>query len=261
VQCEVWLNITLVHPSPDNPERHDVAVVHGCLAMHRLRPGVRVRFNFKRLDHDEDLDALPEGKAVPFERPGLSLDAHCLNPVGKLKALRAGKVVHYITESESVGPGSATDLLVFDHHAAALDRYTTDPTASKGAFVAPAIPSKVLVFDTLLHEQAYPGADPDLAVYDMGTEGTAWVNDPARDIDRMDVLETVEYLGRDASRFFCADVPTYAGLVRSVCDELGWDASAFRGYRARVQYPVTGWQFCMAFRPPAPPAPPTNGQA
>lgn len=253
VMCDVWLNLTLVHPSPTDPLRHDVAVVHGCLTMQRLRPGVRVRFNFKRLDH-EDAHELPEGKAVPIEQDGLSLEAHCTNPIGRLKALRAGKVVHYITESDSVGPGSATDLLVFDHHDAALDRYTNDPAASKGAFVSPAVPSKLLVFDTLLHAEAYPGSDPDLAIYDMGTEGTAWVNDPARDIDRMDVLETIEYLGRDATRFFCADVPAYQGLIRTVCEHLGWDAAAFRGYRARIQYPVGGWQFCMAFRPPIAPA-------
>lgn len=248
IQAEVWVNITLVHPSAVDPMRHDVAVVHGCLGMQRLRPGVRVRFNFKTLD-PPDAQSLPEGIAVPAGAPVLSLAAHCRNPVAHLKALRAGKVIHYIAEDDSVGPGSATDMLAFDHHPAALDRYTDDPNSSKGAFVSPVVPSKVLVFDTLLHESAYPGADPELTIFDMGTEGTAWVNNRARDIDRMDTVERVEFLGRDARRFFSTDIPSYPSILASVCSHLGWDPATFRGFRARVQYPVTGWQVCMSFRP------------
>jgi hypothetical protein len=41
-------------------------------------------------------------------------------------------------------------------------------------------------------------------------------------------------------------------MLLHLCERFGWDPARFRGYRTRIQYPVYGWQVCLAFTPPAP---------
>ena len=111
---------------------------------------------------------------------------------------------------------------------------------------------KTLHFDVLLHEDVYPGSEPALLVYDTALDGVADVNDPTRDIDRMDVAESIRPLGPGTSRLRTADLPDYTGLVRLVGEKLGWDLERFRGHRCRIEYPLYGSQVAMAFDPPPP---------
>jgi hypothetical protein len=83
------------------------------------------------------------------------------------------------------------------------------------------------------------------------------VNDAARDIDRLDVSESIEFLGHDMRRFSAAEIPRYGEMLLHLADRFGWDPSRFRGYRTRIRYPVFGWQVCLAFEPPS--APPSEG--
>jgi hypothetical protein len=73
------------------------------------------------------------------------------------------------------------------------------------------------------------------------------VNDPSRDIDRMDLAESIQPLGRGISKFRVGEVPWYSDLLRLVCDKLSWDPGAFRGFRCRIDYPLYGSQVAMAF--------------
>jgi hypothetical protein len=117
-------------------------------------------------------------------------------------------------------------------------------------FVEPAIPVAGLVFDVILHEDAYPGAEPQLLIYDTGYDGIANVNDVERLIDRVDLLESVEYLGADLGRVQAAELPRYGEMLAHLAGRFGWDPGRFRAYRTRIQYPVYGWQVCLSFLPP-----------
>jgi hypothetical protein len=115
-------------------------------------------------------------------------------------------------------------------------------------------PAKRLQFDVFVHADVYPGAEPELRVYDTAGAGPADVNDPARDIDLLDVAETIRPLGRGLAGLRSPDVPCGPELAACVHERMGWDAGAFRGWRVRVDYPIYGSQVCMAFPVPAPPA-------
>jgi hypothetical protein len=260
IQAEAWLSTTLIAPSSENPLRHDVALLHGALGMQRLRPGVTVKFTYRELVDDDDDDQAEGGADSVLTLGSMRVDQFFVRPPAKLEAHQAGNVMVYTLADDHLGPKAAADMLVVDHHPAVLDRYgAATARRKKGTFVAPDIPVKTLVFDALLHEDAYPGSEADLAIYDMGVEGAAMVNDMSRDIDRMDLHESIEFLGRDLRRFGAVEVPNYVDMLLHICQTYGWDASRFRGYRCSIQYPVVGWQFCMSFDPPPPPDTPEAG--
>jgi hypothetical protein len=73
------------------------------------------------------------------------------------------------------------------------------------------------------------------------------VNNPARDIDRMEMLESIESLGSGAPRFRSPDIGRYTDLVRNVMETMRFDAARLRGYRCHVDYPIYGSQVVMAF--------------
>lgn len=258
VHADVWLNATLIHPAAADPLHHDALLVHGAIGLQRVRPDIPVTFTYREFDtagvRDDASDA-SNADAPDWRR----LDAFCPHEPARLSTRRVGDVLYYALDDDRVGPAALSDMLVIDHHPATVDRFAAPSTESpprnrKGTFCAPDIPVRSLVFDAILHESAFPGSDPHLAVYDMGPDGMAYVNDPRRDVDRMDVLESVEFLGQDLRRFHAPEMPRYTAMLEHICQHRGWDPAAFRGYRCRIQYPVHGWQVCMSFDPPAPPA-------
>jgi hypothetical protein len=115
------------------------------------------------------------------------------------------------------------------------------------------MPTQTLILDVLLHEDVWPGCEPELVVYDTVVRGVANPNDASRNFDRLDVAESIEFLGRGAANFWAAEVEDYPRLIEYACGKLGWDAEKFRGYRCRIRYPIYGSQVCMSFTPP--PAP------
>jgi hypothetical protein len=113
------------------------------------------------------------------------------------------------------------------------------------------VPVSVLQFDAIVHQDVYPAEAPGLRVYDTSFEGIASVNDRARDIDRLDVHESIETMGTGLARFRSGDIPRYGDMLTHVCDSLGWDHRTMRCYRCRVEFPIYGSQVTMDFALPA----------
>jgi hypothetical protein len=244
VQADHWLGVAIVLPSLDDPLKHDLTWLTGSVAIQRLRPGVTVRFSYRHRKDDPGAEP-PPLSVVP-------LDEFCVNPPARLQSRATGDMIHYTLPDDLLGPQEIVDMFVVDHHPAAINRYAKDaPRHHTSLFVEPAIPVGSLTFDTILHDEAFPGAEPQLWIYDTGYDGIANVNDAARDIDRLDVSESVEFLGHDMRRFSAAEIPRYGEMLLHLADRFGWDPVRFRGYRTRIRYPVFGWQVCLAFEPPA----------
>lgn len=248
VQAETWLGTAIVGPSSDNPDKHDLTWINGAVAMQRLRPGVTARFSYRARRSPEELAKEP----TPAPSLGLfPLDEFCSNPPAKLKAWSVGETVHYVLPDDLLGPQDLVDMFVVDHHPAALERHSVGKDLRlTSLFVEPAMPVANLVFDVLLHEDAFPGSMPELIVYDTSHDGLPDANDSTRDIDRVSLLQNIELLGQDMRDLRADNVPTYSAMLGKLCDRFGWDPSAFRGYRASISYPVYGWQICLAFQRP-----------
>jgi hypothetical protein len=139
-----------------------------------------------------------------------------------------------------------------------MDRFVPAGSGRKAfVFAEVGSPVKSLLFDVFLHEDVYPGADAALSIYDTVLEGVASVNDRSRDIDRFDLAETVQPLGRGVAKARAAEVFHSFDVLRHVYATTGWEGEQFRGYRCRIEYPVYGSQVAMSFEAPPPPPPPT----
>ncbi len=252
VSADAMVSVTLIHPGSANPDWLDRAGITGLCRLRRLRPGTPMGFL-----HGSSI-------APPSGTQRLSLDANPIDPTHGAPLLRKfsssplpefevcvqGDIVHYILMGDSVGVGSLADLYFADVMRGRYpgNRSISPRPATPGAVID--VPVKTLIVDVLVHEEVWPGAEPELHLYDTAVRGIANPVDASREMDRIDVLETIQNLGTQSSRFRTTEVACYSDMVRFVCHKLGWDSESFRGYRCRVEYPVYGTQVSMIFRPP-----------
>lgn len=248
---ETSVATVLLHPAA-RAGRLDVAWLFGMLGLRRHRPGSRVRLTSRRIAGPGAPRAprTLEGKAVHDFR-GLRLDAFCSVPPPELEVHESGEVVRYTLADHGFGPNAVSDLVFAEANLDELDATVPRASGRRSYFFAEVTtPAVRLIFDVLVHREVYPGAEPTLAIYDTVLEGVASVNDPGRDLDRLHLEESIRPLGAGLDRFRATGVPRYAEILRLACSQLGWEPSAFRGYRCAIDYPIYGSQVTMIFQPP-----------
>lgn len=241
------ISAAFMHPSSDG-EHVDIVWIIGLLSLQRLRPGSAVKFATRRISAGDSArkPQTLDGRSVEG-LDGLRLDEFSSQPPAKLDVHRVGDVVHYTLADTGFGPRSAADLTFAEVNRGEIKRYL--PVGSnrrRYVFAEVAVPSELMVFDALVHESLLIG-EPNLHIYDTAFEGVANVNDRARDIDRMDLAETLQPLGKGFSKYRLAEVPWYVDLLDRICKDLGWNADAFRGWRTRIDYPLYGSQVAISF--------------
>ena len=251
VMADVGVTTAMVHPADDG-ESLDGVWILGSLGLRRIRPGPPIHFCSRQINppvrgkRPLTLDRQP---AEGLE--GLMLESFSSSPTPRMNVHHEGSTMHYLLPSGTIGPSSAIDVFVAEMMPGCMRRYNSDQSPKRcGPSSAVTTPIKTLIFDMLLHEGVYPGRDPSLLVYDTAQGGTVDINDPARDIDLLDVAESIEYLGWNVATFRATEIPQYAEIIAHVCGKMGWDGRKFRGYRCQAQYPIYGSQLCMAFEPP-----------
>lgn len=259
VQCEAILATVILWPSSD-PTKMDVVWLNGLFGLHRVRPGAHVKLSTRKLSGgpEQRLPVSLDGVSVD-NAEGLLLPAFCSEPPLRMRTQRTASAVHYTLADESFGPASAADIVFAEVNRDELPRAVPAGSNRKRYFFAEAsMPARRLQFDVLAHE-SLDTSRPWLRVYDTAFEGVANVNDPARDVDAMDVAESIEPLGAGTSRFRSAEVPRYVDLLRHVCQRLGYDPNLLHGHRCDVEYPVYGSQVTMVFEPPVEGGAPGSG--
>jgi hypothetical protein len=253
VQAQLWLGAAVVTPSATVPDRLDLTWLNGAHALQRLRPGVEVGFSYRfQREGEVGTELQPTGDDI------LPLERFCIHPPARLEARQHGESIHYRLPDDLLGPKARTDLFVVDHHPASMRRYAAPEALAAnrhrtGLFVEPAVPVAQLQFDVILHDEVFPGAEPELYFYDTGYNGVANVNDPQRDHDRVEMVAHTELLGQGLGRFDSGELSTYGPMLAHLAERFGWEQQRLRGYRLSLHYPVFGWQVSMAFQqPPAP---------
>ncbi len=252
---DVHVSTMILHPAADR-EYLDLVCLVGFYGLQRLRAGSAVKFSTRRLPQGDAPRQPCTLDGTPIDGiEGLRLEKFSSQPPAELNVYRVGQVVHYTLGSERLGPKSATDLVFAEVNRAELRHHLPDhPEQRRHLSADVTVPTKLLVFDALLHEDVFRGADPELFMYDTSFDGAANVNDPTRDVDRLDLYETIQHLGTGLTRCRAGEVPRYGELLAHVCGTLNWDPTRLRAYRCRIEYPLYGTQVTMAFRPPHPPA-------
>ncbi|USN99781.1 MAG: hypothetical protein H6810_03735 [Phycisphaeraceae bacterium] len=251
VRADATLATAIIHPSSDG-EHLDVVWLSGLIGLQRLRPGALVKLATRRFiaNGDGRRPLSLDGREIDGYADA-AVEAFSSTPMPRMEVHRVGEVMHYTLDADGFGPKSSQDLVLAEVNLAEMRRYLRPEEDRQGFFFAEsAQPTKVLQFDAILHDDVYPGSEPRLHVYDTALDGVADVNDPSRDLDRLELLESVEPLGRTVDRIGSSVIPRYGTLIRHVFDQLGWERSAFRVHRSRIDYPVYGSQVAMCFDPP-----------
>jgi hypothetical protein len=239
-------------------DRVDAAMIAGTMGLRRIRPSAEICFTSVGISPDEPrritIKGILAGDA-PDSHP--LLEPFCSSPLPKFRVVRSERRAHYLLAGDAVGPGSAVNIATASIMAGRHPRYQTDPPRRIAAFGDSTVPCKSLIMDILLHEDIWPGATPELIMYNTTQQETANPNSPTEGLHRLKVTETIEYLGKGAARFRIAEVGHYVEMVQYVCRRLGWEAERLRGYRCHIRYPIFGTSVCVVFTPP--PKPSGNG--
>lgn len=247
VEADASVTGMVFAPSAPDGEMLAVTSIQGVVGMRRLRTDVEVYFTSGPPSQWPERAGGLVGGAVEIadllENEAASLDTREVN----------GQLVHRLAHSR-IGKDEVVDMLSVSHAARGARRYATPERPRGGAVTFPDVPVRAMVFDVLLHADVFPGAEPELLVYNPGPRGPANPADRMRDIDLVQVPERIERVDSKATRWQVPEVERYEAILRRVCAAAGVDADATRHYRLRMQYPVSGFQYLMAFAAPARPA-------
>lgn len=253
VAADVTVNTALLHPAADGEHLDGVWII-GSLGLRRIRPNAVVHFCSHRLRPSAtELATLTLDRRPVQDLDGLLLEPFCSAPLPPLHARRHEATVHYTLAGNGIGPHSAVDLIFAELTPGCLPRYREAKGIRHGPGSEITTPTSTLLFDVLMHEDVYSGCEPSLLMYDTAANGIADMNDRARDIDRLDIAETIQPLGGDISTWRASEVPQYVEIIRHVLRKAGWDDKRFRGYRCKVQYPIYGSQLYFSFSAPEKP--------
>ncbi|MFT5831029.1 MAG: hypothetical protein ACI9D0_001618, partial [Bacteroidia bacterium] len=240
------LATVILHPSA-NGETIDVVWLAGLYNLQRLRPGARTKLTTRRfvVDGKDRRPMTLNGERVEGLE-GLRLDAFCAAEPAELEVRRVKDNVHYLLAGDDFGKKATSDLLLAEVN---FDELPRIPEQGRRPYVFAEIatPTKLLLFDVLVHKDLYPGAAPELGTYDTAFDGVVDVNDPAREVDRLDTADKLEVTGRGIDMLPVPEVPKHGQLLAHVFQSLAWDPTAFRSWRARIDYPLYGTQIAVSF--------------
>lgn len=253
VRADVQLDTVIYYPDAEG-RRCDIVLLEGFVNLRRLRPSVRVPVASytpnqpapKPLEYlEEDMAGDPEGVRDPLLRQ------FCSSPDLKLDRVQTGEMISFILPGNEIGANSSLDIFTAHVVRGGRPLYRIPGESSTRPYLSEGVnlPAKLALTNVLLHEDLWPG-DPQLMVYDMHLRGRATPGDPARELDRMDMMESLQPLGKGAARFRVSEMGRHVEMVQYVCHKLGWDGERLRGYRLRVQYPLMNAQYCIVFNLP-----------
>ncbi|MGE3320909.1 MAG: hypothetical protein AB7K52_01465 [Phycisphaerales bacterium] len=256
--ARVTMATVVLTPSASG-EHIDVVWINGLIDLYRVRPGATVKLVSRRFPAPPSASGRAQrgpttlaGESVSNHPARLLLEEFSSSPAPELDVRVAGERAQYTLAGDDFGSDTAKSLVFAEVNRDELPRYVpagpADVPRRKAFFFAEVMtPSQTLQFDVLMHRDLYPGQDPALRLYDTAGEGAASANDPSRDVDRLDMLETIEPLGLGLRAMRSADVPRYPELVERVLGGIGASRADIRGYRARIGYPIYGSQVMMTF--------------
>ena len=248
---DVNASAVLLNPSED-PGRIDVVWIFGIYGLRRMRPGVVTKFSTRRVvDQNEPRQPLSLDGDPIEDLTSLRLDQFCFSPPAPMEAQTVGESCHYLLGDAGFGPNSAVDLVFAELNRSEIASVLPKGSNRKGWFFSSiGQPSRRLQFDVFVHRDLYRGRDPELIVYDTSVDGVADVNDPVRDVDRIETSAAVEVLGFGDARAHTRDIPNYVQLLEHVYSRLGWNVQEHRGYRCSIDFPIYGSQVSLAFEAP-----------
>ena len=222
----------VIHPSAKRGHV-DMLILAAFTGVRRLRPAARVR--------------LASRHARARAEVGVSvLSQYCHPPDLSIDEAVEHDFTFYEISTGLMRRDAAADVFMTEFVGGALanDAKGTIPLSDCIAH-----PIRRQAMAVLVHDDAWPGCDFSLRIYDTAVRGTVDRPDPDRDPDLLplDVAITRSRATPEALRAF--PVPRYAEILRTLTDARGWTLNApdgtpaFRMWSCDAVYPLYGSQF------------------
>lgn len=256
---DVELCATFVCPSP-RAGFLDYATVSGIFGLRRSRPGVPVRIASRVVRNEQRPWSLMTLEGAPLvDAAAARLDRFCTAPAADVHVEQFGNAFYYCLAHHEFGPDSAVDL-VLGHYCQLEAQLYTRPGERRlaGTGVEVDKPARLLQFDTFVHNEVYAGSSPQLLIFDTAFRGAANMNDPCRIPDRLEMGETIQFLGRGFAQVRASHVPNYLEMLQYIIERRGWKPEELRAYRVLIAYPIYGTQITLGFECPQCPEEPAR---
>ena len=254
IAADLYIASAFIAPSAED-DFLDVVWTFGYMGLQRLRPNVTFKLATRRVSAPHGSTTTPkprhprslDGSEVDGIE-GLIIPDYSTAPLPPFNMQQAGNVMHYTLGDKRFGPKATLDLVFIENNQQELPRtIPAEPRRKRFVYTDISTPVQLLVFDLILHRDIQGPSDVGLLLYNTGAQGVADVNDCSRDIDRLEMAETVQSLGSGLDSCRVTEAPWYTEHLSNVCRHLRWDADAFRPYRTRIDYPLFGSQVALTY--------------
>lgn len=249
VQAQTVMTTAIIHPSLQ-PGLCDSVGIDALLGCRRLRPSGVLRLSGVQMAAPEEVAPFTALDGSPLQTMrDLLLAGFSSVAAERIETARHGNQLELTVRELPLGKGTepGVDIVCSQLFRGSPRLQRGDGPPRAGAFGQAEPPCEHYVLDVLLHDDVWPGVQPELHIFDTVVRGLAHADDPSRNGDRLDLLETVQSLGRGADAFRLPQYPRYVELVRHVCATLGWEPARLRGFRCKVRYPIYGSQTALTF--------------
>jgi hypothetical protein len=241
--CETLSTSLFLVPSKTG-RRVDGIEVHRRLGLRRMRPGTPLALLSMHIapevesPHDtivfESIDG-PPGTQRPDD---YLLREFSSDPLPEMTVHHEGKMSTLVLEGEP-NVHAATNL---SSAFRVRNAWSLEPDAKvqdlRGYVLH--VPTRRLVRDVFVADTLYPGAAPRITFLLPGPRGHTPVpeDEDSRHYANVSLYAPIEALPRGSKAFSLSGSPNHAAAIRHVLERAGHGATAFRGWRCAITYPV-----------------------
>lgn len=249
VQSKVWLSCTVFSPSKADESKLGRSHLTGGVGLRRLRSDMPVRLAIGGAPHPRRAFKL---KNIDISSPNyghipIDMEPFYENPPAMTEIVDEKDRVIQIFSPPVQDKDSVYDLISALHIPAATSKQGWPKLKRRGIGTVPDVPTSILNIDIILHKDIFQGVELEAFVYNVGIYGPASFREGNWETNRVKTDGKITQLGFGLENIEIEEVPKYTEMVHCVCAEAGYDPSEFRVYRWRIQYPVFGFQYMLAF--------------
>jgi hypothetical protein len=239
VQARVNLAIHILAPAAADPRRVDLVQVNGLIDFRGLRPDVvwplfrRAAWSEGRPAHAIDGEPLVPSRSasgVPL------LDAFCSSDLPQLEVVRGAHETTYWLPAREVGRTGELSCIYGSVVRSIGSQYAVGDDRRCDLETNLVTPVELLHTDLLVHESMAWAQSPRADVYSL-LERQASMDGNGRTRLRLPTDADLVELGLGLGTMATPHVPRYRELLAQAFAGVGWDPSAFRGFRHVLPYP------------------------
>ena len=239
VQARMLMTVNILLPSVEDPSRVDLALINGFIDLRRLKPDVAWPLFRRQIWDAEGTTSAVTGQPID---PSCSADevpllrAFCSPELPELIIERSETEILYELPAGPVGrTGELTCVYGSLIRSVGSQYADADETICEiGSNLK--MPVELMQKDLLIHESLGWAMNPRADLYSQ-LEGRPVRGRSRRGSTRLTLEAGVHELGRGLDTMATPHVPRYRELLAYTFEQIGWDASAFRGFRLSLPHP------------------------